>query len=121
MTGWRLPDGTWKDGGELDGTGCGVAFKQREHLKPCLFDLSNDEREMHDLSSNMPVIVEEMWAELNRSALTAYLSRSPDSLKGTCNKTCADAYWEAMYGGRINGPICGVPGCTSGNEVSVLI
>merc|ERR1712176_1031199 len=113
MTGWRQTDGTWKDGGELDGSGCGVAFKQRDHLKPCLFDLSTDEREMHDLSSSMPSLVQEMWEELNRSDLTAYLSRSPDALKGPCNETCANAHWEAIYGGRIEGPICGVPGCGS--------
>jgi len=112
MTGWRQPDGTWVDGGELDGTGCGVAFKNREHFKPCLFDLENDEREQHDLSAEMPELVQEIWAELNRTALTAFLSRTPADMLGTCNTDCANAKWKRMYGGPGQGPVCDVPGCT---------
>ena len=37
-------------------------------------------------------------------------SCSPPELIGTCNKSCANAKWEAY--GSSDGPICGVPGCT---------
>lgn len=114
FAGWRKPDGTWLDGGDIDGPGCGVAFKDRSSFKPCLFDLLNDEREMNDLSADMPELVAELWAELNRTALTAYLSRSPDSLTGYCNKTCAEQKWGTYSGVKsTGGPICGVPGCDS--------
>lgn len=78
-TGWRQPDGSWEDGGELDGPGCGVSFAQRHrnHYRPCLFDLENDEQERHDLAQEMPDLLAELWAELNRSELTAFISRSP--------------------------------------------
>lgn len=116
MTGWRQPDGSWKDGGELDGAGCGTAFYNRDHFKPCLFDLQKDEREEHDLSATMPGLVTELWAELNRSALTAFIARSPAAKLGVCNPACANAHWEGIYGKKIDGPICGVPGCTQGSK-----
>jgi hypothetical protein len=112
MTGWRQPDGTWVDGGALDGSGCGVAFKNRSNLKPCLFDLEHDEREEHDLSAEMPELMREIWAELNRTQLTAFSARTPRKMLGTCRKACADKKWTHIYGGgRSQGPICGVPGC----------
>lgn len=117
MSGWRRPDGTWIGNGKIDGNGCGLAFKNRDHFRPCLFDLWKDEREEHDLSSQMPELVEEIWAELNRSDLTAFLSRSPARLKGPCNSKCADAHWKKLYGREAEGPICGVPGC-SGEELA---
>lgn len=113
MTGWRLPNGSWIDGGALDGEGCGVAFLNRSHLRPCLFDLQSDEREMHDLSSERPDLVAEVWAELNRSNLTGFFSRSPAELRGQCNQTCASAKWESLAGAKVSGPFCGVPGCES--------
>merc|ERR1712086_323385 len=112
MTGWRQQDNSWVDGGELDGAGCGVAFRVREHFKPCLFDLSVDEREQHDLSLQMPELVQEIWSQLNRTALTAFLSRSPNSLEGKCTPRCAVKKWNALYGTKSGqGPICDVPGC----------
>merc|ERR1712072_439617 len=102
MSGWELPNGTWVGNGDIDGKGCGVAFKKRTHLKPCLFDLLNDEREMHDLSSKNPAMVKEMMAELNRADLTAYLSRSPTALKGACDANCANAHWTKLYGSKIS-------------------
>jgi len=113
VTGWRRPDGSWVDGGKLDGPGCGLAFLDRAHFRPCLFDLQNDEREMKDLSRKMPELVAELWRELNRTALTAYLSRSPPEMRGHCNATCAGEKWAKIASSRrsVNGPICGVPGC----------
>jgi len=114
FAGWRQPDGSWLDGGKIDGPGCGVAYKNRDSLKPCLFDLLADEREMNDLSADMPELVAELWGELNRTALTAYLSRSPDALVGYCNETCTQEKWGTFSGVKnTGGPICGVPGCDS--------
>lgn len=110
MTGWRQLDGSWIDGGVLDGTGCGVAFHDREHFRPCLFDLASDEREENDLSLKMPDLVKEMWSELNRTALTAFLELTPAHMKGKCDAVCAGKHWRAIYGNP-NGPVCGVPGC----------
>jgi hypothetical protein len=113
MTGWRNADGSWVDGGPLDDAHqCGVAFRQRSHFRPCLFDLANDEREENDLSLKMPELVNEIWTELNHTALTAFLSRSPASLKGKCDEDCATNHWKSIYGRSSPGPICGVPHCS---------
>lgn len=120
VTGWRNPDGSWEDGGELDGRGCGVAYKDRTVFRPCLFDLDADEREKHDISASEPDLVEELWAELNRTALTAFRARSPDHRKGHCDQECADKKWTDFYGKKCNGPICGVPGC-DGGDVAILV
>merc|ERR1712196_158609 len=37
----------------------------------------------------------------NRTALTAFLSRSPDHLKGYCNETCADERWAEFTGKQV--------------------
>lgn len=121
VTGWRLPDGSWKDGGKIDGPGCGAAFLHRENLRPCLFDLERDQREEHDLSGSQPALVEELWRELNRTELTAYLSRSPSELKGHCDAQCAKDHWTQMYGHKSSGPICGVPGCTGESPASIVV
>mmetsp|Transcript_72805 Transcript_72805/g.129034 ORF Transcript_72805/g.129034 Transcript_72805/m.129034 type:complete len:617 (-) Transcript_72805:66-1916(-) len=111
-TGWRLPNGSWVRRWELDSELCGTAYLNRDHFKPCLFDLFHDEREEHDLSASMPELVSEMWAELNRTALTAFLSRSPAHLKGHCNSTCTKKHWAQVYGEEIDGPECGVAECS---------
>eukprot|EP00966_Prymnesium_polylepis_P140355 3242262-Prymnesium_polylepis.1 len=75
-----------------------------------------------------------MWRTLNRSNLELYMhrantknsttdptaNRSPAHLVGPCNATCAAAYWsqyrpfdEVTDGANgVNGPVCGVPGCS---------
>jgi hypothetical protein len=109
MTGWRKASGDWIFGGELDSDdGCGLHFRNRSGFKPCLFDLTLDEREMNDLSLSNPELLSEIWTELNRTALTAFTSRSPPSLLGNCNKTCSSEKWKEIYGASFVGPICGV-------------
>jgi len=69
--------------------------------------------------AEQPELVEEMWKELNRTALTAFISRSPRSLVGTCREYCASRHWSNIYkrssgsSGSIkaSGPICDVDGC----------
>merc|ERR1712080_15160 len=74
---------------------------------PCLFDITNDEREMHDIAQKNPELVSELWLALNRSVLTSYLHGasgpignpgkigrcSPSKLIGPCNATCAKEYF----------------------------
>eukprot|EP01063_Lacrimia_lanifica_P025759 TRINITY_DN3371_c0_g1_i1.p2 TRINITY_DN3371_c0_g1~~TRINITY_DN3371_c0_g1_i1.p2 ORF type:complete len:533 (+),score=206.33 TRINITY_DN3371_c0_g1_i1:66-1664(+) len=112
VSGWRQADGSWVDGPKIDGAvGCGVAFQHRSHFRPCLFDLSTDEREEHDLSAARPELLQALWKQLNTTQLTRFTSRSPAALLGACNETCAEEYWTAAYRGSFPGPYCGVPGC----------
>lgn len=109
VTGWRNANGSWEYGGELDSdVECGVSFHNRTNFRPCLFDLATDEREKNDLSHSNPELLNELWSELNRTALTAFRSRSPNELLGHCNETCAALKWESIYGSSFVGPICGV-------------
>jgi hypothetical protein len=109
VTGWRHANGDWTYGGELDSdVGCGLHFHNRTAFRPCLFDLTTDEREMNDLSRSNPELLLELWNELNRTALTAYRSRSPSNLLGHCNQTCSSMKWTSIYGAPFVGPVCGV-------------
>eukprot|EP00756_Hemistasia_phaeocysticola_P052303 Hpha_TRINITY_DN27519_c0_g1::TRINITY_DN27519_c0_g1_i1::g.86225::m.86225 len=109
MPGWRNADGNWTTKGlEIDGPGCGLAFRNRDHFVPCLFDLNADEREENDLSASKPRLLENLWTELNTTQLSNYSSRTPAALLGVCDETCAAAHWKAEYGASLKGPICGV-------------
>lgn len=94
---------------------------------PCLFDIGTDLREQHDLSKTNPAVLFTLWGQLNTTWLASYRSRSPASLLGTCNATCANAHWGSLglpegrhaggcLGGGCGGPICGVPACENDPE-----
>lgn len=110
--GWKSKDGVWDNPPDEDWS-CSQ-YKDRTNFKPCLFDLKADPSERTNLADSKPDLVRKMWAELNRTALTAYASRSPDDLVGPCNKQCAQQKF-----GSGPSPICGVPGC--GPETFVTV
>lgn len=89
-------------------------YKDRSNFKPCLFDLVIDPSERENLAEKMPKLMQELWAELNRTELTAYVSRSPADLIGTCNAACTKKLWAGAPG-----PICGVPGCKEEPSITV--
>lgn len=114
--GWKYPNGTWTKSvempcthqdGPLDNILPGVPGQL-----PCLFHITDDEREMHDLAPKKPNIVSELWRALNMSVLTSFLhgasgpvgnpgqiSRcSPPEMIGPCNKTCAQQYFSKWDG-----------------------
>merc|ERR1712150_116759 len=107
--GWKTPNGTKINAADSQWP-CNV-FKNRSHLIPCLFDLSTDPREEHNIAPKHHKLVQELWTQLNRTQLTAYKSRSPSKLLGMCNTKCAKEKW-----GGAPGPVCGVPGCDSSVE-----
>jgi hypothetical protein len=85
-----------------------------EGLQPCLFDLSSDPREQHDLSAIKPALLSQLWAALNTSLYGYFHSRTPAALLGPCNMACARSHWAALSGGaNKGGPGCGVPGCSA--------
>ena len=114
----------------------------RTVFQPCLFDLYGDISEMVDIAPEEAALVQAMWASLNATVSTSYvsafggsattgaqmpavphtphtptpqISRSPSALLGPCNSSCALEYW-AQYGGtgtEAQAPECGVPGCTA--------
>ena len=155
---------TWLEDGGTDGDGpwgksCN-AFMNRTAFQPCLFDLYGDISETIDIATAEAAKVQAMWASLNATVSTSYvsafrgsattaqrpdrqpppgapqiphashtsttpmtpiftltlqISRSPSSLLGPCNSSCALEYW-AQYGGtgtEAQAPDCGVPGCTA--------
>lgn len=108
--GWRYPNGTWITAADV-GWKCGLAYKPTDPYIPCLFNES-DIREMTDLAPTNPALITSLWAELNRTNLGVYASRSPANLLGPCAPKCAAKYWKSL-GGSGDGPICGVPGCTA--------
>uniref|UniRef100_A0A7S4SNS5 Sulfatase N-terminal domain-containing protein n=1 Tax=Alexandrium monilatum TaxID=311494 RepID=A0A7S4SNS5_9DINO len=112
--GWKLPNGTWVDA--PDGLWPCNAYQRRSHFVPCLFDVDADPREEHNLAAEMPELVSAMWAELNRTSLTAYSARSPERLLGICHPLCALGKW-----GGTPGPVCGVPGCEWDTEGEVVV
>lgn len=117
MMGWRLRNQTWLLPSKRDESGCGMVFIRNESFKPCLFNIAEDDEETTDLSQSKPDLVQSMWQELNVSYLSWYHSRSPSSLIGPCNATCAAAHWRAISpASRGGGPICSVPGCTGDNN-----
>ena len=66
-----------------------------------------------DIAPEEAALVKSMWASLNATVATSYISRSPPELLGPCNSSCALEYW-AKYGGtgtEAAAPECGVPGC----------
>merc|ERR1712070_803117 len=85
--GWKSKDGVWDNPPDADWS-CSK-YKDRTNFKPCLFDLKADPSERTNLADSKPHLVQEMWAELNRTALTQYISRSPDDLVGPCNEQCS--------------------------------
>jgi len=111
--GWKSPNGVWETAPSSQWS-CN-AFRDRSNLKPCLFDLFDDPREQHNLAHKYPVLVQDMWAELNYTGLTAFTSRSPATLLGNCHPRCASKKWQGQPG-----PVCGVPGC-DWSDVAVLV
>eukprot|EP00930_Biecheleria_cincta_P022706 TRINITY_DN16545_c2_g3_i1.p1 TRINITY_DN16545_c2_g3~~TRINITY_DN16545_c2_g3_i1.p1 ORF type:complete len:556 (+),score=69.19 TRINITY_DN16545_c2_g3_i1:124-1668(+) len=102
--GWKYPNGSWERA-EEEHWPCN-AFYKRTSFRPCLFNLVEDPREKRDLAPTLQHVVLLMWTELNRTRLTAFTSRSPDSLLGPCHPGCASKQWQGLPG-----PVCGVPGC----------
>eukprot|EP00948_MAST-09A_sp_MAST-9A-sp1_P003988 g3988.t1 len=74
--GWKTPNGTWIQPKST----CGTNYFNRTNFQPCLFDLEDDPREMKDLSTAMPDLVEELWKELNTTWLTSFVSRTPEDI-----------------------------------------
>lgn len=112
--GWRAANGSWVEARPSE-----RRCLDRHRFRPCLFDLSADPREQHDLSASMRGLVREMWAELNESNLGRYESRSPERLLGACSAECAGRRWAKFAPGP--GPICGVPGCGATQSQSELV
>jgi len=106
--GWRYPNGSWVTAADV-GWKCGLTYRPGDPYTPCLFDES-DLREMTDLAPANRGTVTAMWRQLNTTNLGSFTARSPPSLVGPCNASCAARYWKA-HGGCCGGPICGVPGC----------
>jgi len=107
--GWKQPNGKWVDAPESKWP-CNV-WKSRSHPNmanshPCLFDLSTDPREEHNIANENPQLVQDLWTALKHTQLTAFKSRSPSKLVGKCNEKCAAKKWK-----NAPGPICDVPGC----------
>ena len=80
VTGWRQPDGTWLEDGGTDGDGpwgktCN-AFLNRTAFQPCLFDLYADVSEKIDTAADEVALVQAMWASLNATVATSYVSSS---------------------------------------------
>jgi len=125
--GWKLPNGTWLPSDDAE-YGCN-AFQQRQHFRPCLFDLASDPREQHNLAAREPQLLRELWRELNATRLTAFHARSPAVLLGPCDRTCAHLHWRKLGGTPTSmaaeaeagdiGPICGVPGCYGESAVQL--
>lgn len=119
-TGWRMEDGTWTKASEAD-FGCVRSLANKTvPPTPCLFDIVSDPEERADLSEAEPEIVASMVKALQLAWATNFTGRSPTSMLGPCNQTCATEY----YGGSSNPrgkliPICGVPGCSE--SLSLLV
>jgi hypothetical protein len=108
--GWHLANGTWVSSASV-GWKCGLAHGSGAvKYIPCLFNESADLREQHDLSEASPELMASLALALNTSVATWFTARSPASLMGKCDESCAKAHWKAK-GGTGEGPICGVPGC----------
>ena len=106
VNGWKQQNETWLQPTDAQ-CACGCAYKNRTSFVPCLFDAEGDASEEHDLGSQQPDVLQQMWAELNRTNLELYgVGHSPSALLGSCNAACAKKH----YGGSA-GPACGVPGC----------
>merc|ERR1712190_496094 len=108
VLGWRYRNHSWT---VPDMSGCGLQFLDRTNFRPCVFDVQRDPREMQDLSQARPELLNDLWGRLNRSFLTWYHSRTPESMLGDCNKSCAKSHWRGMGSPKGDGPIRGVPGC----------
>ena len=120
--GWRYPNGSWVTAADVGWT-CGLAWGPDAVYDPCLFHES-DVREQQNLAPQNKARVQSMWAELNRTLLTKFSSRSPAELLGHCDQACAHKHWHAL-GNTGGGPICGVPGCRNaqgerGEELLVM-
>jgi len=137
--GWKMPNGTWdksndalwpcnqQDKAPKEDYYPGAGSSSSTGTLPCLFNITADPEERHNLATTMPDVVQAMWQELNRTVLTfrdceGWMgpvpgpggSCSPAALKGSCNASCADAHWRTAYpggGAGDQGPLCGVPGC----------
>lgn len=112
--GWKYPNGSWEQA-ERETWPCN-AYHGRSHFRPCLFDLGEDPQERRNLAPTLQDVVLDMWAELNRTGLTAFTSRSPDRLLGPCHPRCAYKKWQGLPG-----PVCGVPGCEWPRHTEMLV
>lgn len=119
-TGWRYRNHTWFEPSAFDKSGCGMNFLDRSVFKPCVFDIAEDPREMNDISTERTELLLDLWGRLNQSFLTWYHSRTPDSMLGHCDNSCAMTYWKSLGSDKGDGPTCGVPGC-NGSEMSLLV
>lgn len=134
--GWKQPNGTWEPmpengmdlwpcvGQDL-GPGGGTNVFPGRGTPPCLFDLRADKEERVNLAGaeEHRGLVQQLWAQLNRSVLTGRDCSgwsgpvrsfggqcSPPELLGPCDSSCAASHWESVSGAGM-GPVCGVPGC----------
>lgn len=118
-TGWRMPNGTWT----TDNASWGCARSSINTTMPptpCLFDIVSDPAEHHDLAAQQPEILLSMVNMLERAWAKNFTARSPASLLGPCNQTCAAAYYNQSASGRgVLFPICGVPGCAEAESLLV--
>jgi len=129
--GWHEADGSWTP---PPPDSCGLAYhtskgtarglpgwspanygpmQQGTHFIPCLFNETNDRREKTDISAANTELVTSLWKQLNATVLTTFKARSPASMMGPCNPSCAMEHWKSLGSTTPkDGPVCGVPGCT---------
>eukprot|EP00041_Stephanoeca_diplocostata_P004895 m.52965 g.52965 ORF g.52965 m.52965 type:complete len:174 (-) comp15434_c0_seq13:379-900(-) len=76
---------------------------------PCLFDVVNDPREMHDLSQNASFqqVLGDLWLALNASVLTTFQT-GDDGYDGGYTQCVTNDAYKATHGGFI-GPLCTKP------------
>ena len=106
--GWRLPNGTWTTADDSV-YGCN-AYHNRTNFRPCLFNVTEDVEERTNLADQMAGKLQSMWADLNKTFIGAFHSRTPQHMLGNCNSGCSRKYFKGL-GGSGSGPICGIPGC----------
>ena len=77
--GWKDTSGSWGYSGVGTGIDCesqdlspkvsALPVPHNASLSPCLFDLRQDPSERHNIASQLPAIVAELWAALNKTIL----------------------------------------------------